>query len=63
MSNAHITQELQLIVNAAITENQRFFTTEIGIAHIANITHEIQLLSKVLKKRDIVFCKTGSRMI
>ena len=40
ISNAHITQEWQLIVNTAMTENQRFFTTEIDIAHITNITHE-----------------------
>ena len=60
MSNAHITQELQLIVNAAITENQRFCTTEIDIdiAHIANITHEIQLLSKVLKETNF-YVKLG----
>ncbi len=38
ISNAHITQEWQLIT--AMTENQRFFTTEIDIAHISNITHE-----------------------
>ncbi len=29
-----------IIVNTAMTENQRFFTTEIDIAHITNITHE-----------------------
>ncbi len=40
ISNAHITQEWQLIVNTAMTENQRFFTTEIDIAHITNITHK-----------------------
>ena len=40
IKNAHITQEWQLIVNTAMTENQRFFTTEIDIAHITNITHE-----------------------
>jgi hypothetical protein len=33
ISNAHITEEWQLIVNTAMTENQRFFTTEIDIAH------------------------------
>ncbi len=32
------------------------YTTEIDIAHITNITHEIQLLAKVIKKRDEVFC-------
>jgi hypothetical protein len=40
ISNAHITQEWQLIVNTPTTENQRFFTTEIDIVHITNITHE-----------------------
>jgi hypothetical protein len=50
ISNAHIT-EWELIVNTAITENQRFFTTEIDIAHMRNITHKIQLLSEVIKIR------------
>ena len=31
------------------------FTTEIDIAHFTNVTHEIQLLSEVIKKRDVVF--------
>ena len=34
ISNAHITQEWQLIVNTVMTENQRFFTKEIDIANI-----------------------------
>jgi hypothetical protein len=38
---------------------------EIDIAHITNITHETQLLSEVMKKRDVVFCFScnGSRKI
>ena len=54
ISNAHITQEWQLFVNTAMTQI-RYFTTEIDTAHIANISHEIQLLSEVIKKRDVFF--------
>ncbi len=38
-----------------MTKNQRFFTTEIDTALIKNRKHEIQLLSEVIKKRDVVF--------
>jgi hypothetical protein len=53
--NEHFKQEWLLIENTALTENQRFFTTKAEIAHITNITHEMQLLSEVIKKRDVVF--------
>jgi len=48
--------EWHIIVNKANNWEPEIFTTEIGIAHIKNITHEI-LLSEAIKKRDVFINK------